>query len=67
MFDRQKPNEIVAARLGSPLAIGVGKDEFFIASDATPFIDHTSEAIYLEDEELAEDFDMPIEEIRSEL
>lgn len=53
VFDRQKPNEIVAARLGSPLAIGVGKDEFFVASDASPFIEYTSNAIYLEDEEMA--------------
>jgi glucosamine--fructose-6-phosphate aminotransferase (isomerizing) len=53
VFDKQKPDEIVAARLGSPLAIGVGKDELFIASDATPFIEYTSNAIYLEDEEMA--------------
>lgn len=53
VFDKQKPDEIVVARLGSPLAIGVGKDEFFIASDASPFIEYTSNAIYLEDEEMA--------------
>jgi len=53
VFDKEKPNEIVAARLGSPLAIGVGKDEFFVASDASPFIEYTSNAIYLEDEEMA--------------
>lgn len=53
VFDKERPNEIVAARLGSPLAIGVGKDEFFIASDASPFIEYTSNAIYLEDEEMA--------------
>ncbi|WP_428223699.1 glutamine--fructose-6-phosphate transaminase (isomerizing) [Flavobacterium sp.] len=53
VFDKKKPNEIVVARLGSPLAIGIGKDEFFIASDASPFIEYTSNAIYLEDEELA--------------
>ncbi len=53
VFDRENPNEIVVARLGSPLAIGVGKDEFFIASDASPFIEYTSNAIYLEDEEMA--------------
>lgn len=53
VFDKNKPNEIVAARLGSPLAIGVGKDEFFVASDASPFIEYTSNAIYLEDEEMA--------------
>jgi glucosamine--fructose-6-phosphate aminotransferase (isomerizing) len=53
VFDKKKPNEIVVARLGSPLAIGVGEDEFFIASDASPFIEYTSNAIYLEDEEMA--------------
>ncbi|MBE98820.1 glutamine--fructose-6-phosphate transaminase (isomerizing) [Flavobacterium coralii] len=53
VFDRERPNEIVAARLGSPLAIGIGKDEFFVASDASPFIEYTSNAIYLEDEEMA--------------
>lgn len=53
VFDRKKPNEIVVARLGSPLAIGVGENEFFIASDASPFIEFTKEAIYLEDGEMA--------------
>lgn len=55
VFDIKKPNEIVVARLGSPIAIGIGKDnnEFFIASDASPFIEYTKEAIYLEDEEMA--------------
>jgi glutamine---fructose-6-phosphate transaminase (isomerizing) len=53
VFDVEKPDEIVAARLGSPLAIGVGENEFFIASDASPFIEYTSNAIYLEDEEMA--------------
>ena len=53
VFDREKPDEIIVARLGSPIAIGVGDDEFFIASDASPFIEYTSNAIYLEDEEMA--------------
>jgi glucosamine--fructose-6-phosphate aminotransferase (isomerizing) len=53
VIDVEKPDEIVVARLGSPLAIGIGEDEFFIASDATPFIEYTSNAIYLEDEEMA--------------
>jgi glucosamine--fructose-6-phosphate aminotransferase (isomerizing) len=53
VYDRKKPNEIVVARLGSPLAIGVGEGEFFIASDASPFLEYTSNAIYLEDEEMA--------------
>ncbi|RZK16688.1 MAG: glutamine--fructose-6-phosphate transaminase (isomerizing), partial [Flavobacterium sp.] len=53
VFDIKKPNEIIVARLGSPLAIGVGENEYFIASDASPFIEYTSNAIYLEDEEIA--------------
>ena len=53
VFDKKNPDEIIVARLGSPLAIGVGNDEFFIASDASPFIEYTSNAIYLEDEEMA--------------
>ncbi|MFC5047950.1 glutamine--fructose-6-phosphate transaminase (isomerizing) [Aquimarina hainanensis] len=53
VFDKKKPNEIVVARLGSPLAIGVGEGEFFIASDASPFIEYTNNAIYLEDGEMA--------------
>ncbi|MFN7044657.1 MAG: glutamine--fructose-6-phosphate transaminase (isomerizing) [Flavobacterium sp.] len=53
VFDIENPDEIIVARLGSPLAIGIGEDEFFIASDATPFIEYTSNAIYLEDEEMA--------------
>ena len=53
VFDKNKPNEIIVARLGSPLAIGIGDDEFFIASDASPFIEYTKNAIYLEDEEMA--------------
>lgn len=53
VFDKTKPEEIVVARLGSPLAVGVGEDEFFIASDASPFLEYTKNAIYLEDEEMA--------------
>jgi glutamine---fructose-6-phosphate transaminase (isomerizing) len=53
VFDRSNPDHLVTARMGSPLAIGVGEDEFFIASDASPFIEYTSNAIYLEDGEMA--------------
>ena len=55
VFDKTKPNELVIARLGSPIAIGIGKEnsEFFIASDATPFVEYTKDAIYLEDGEMA--------------
>lgn len=53
VFDKNKPDEIVVARLGSPLAIGIGEEEFFIASDASPFLEYTKNAIYLEDQEMA--------------
>ncbi|MBT8284910.1 MAG: glutamine--fructose-6-phosphate transaminase (isomerizing) [Flavobacteriaceae bacterium] len=53
VFDKAKPDEIVVAKLGSPLAIGIGENEFFIASDASPFIEYTNNAVYLEDEEMA--------------
>jgi glutamine---fructose-6-phosphate transaminase (isomerizing) len=53
VFDKKNPNEIVVARLGSPLAIGIGEGEYFIASDASPFIEYTSNAVYLEDGEIA--------------
>jgi glucosamine--fructose-6-phosphate aminotransferase (isomerizing) len=53
LIDIKKPDEIVVAKLGSPLAIGIGEDEFFVASDASPFIEYTNNAIYLEDEEMA--------------
>ncbi|MEX0272936.1 MAG: glutamine--fructose-6-phosphate aminotransferase, partial [Flavobacteriaceae bacterium] len=53
VFDRIKPDEIVVARLRSPLAIGIVEDEFFIASDADPYIECTNNSVYLEDEEMA--------------
>lgn len=53
VMDIKRPNEIIAARLGSPLAIGIGEGEYFVASDASPFIEYTNNAIYLEDEEMA--------------
>ncbi len=53
VFDRKKPNELVVARLGSPLAIGLGKDSFYIGSDATPFLEYTRDVVYLEDNEMA--------------
>ena len=53
VFDSERPNEVIVAKLGSPLAIGIGKDEYFIASDASPFIEYTNRTIYLEDNEMA--------------
>lgn len=53
VIDKANPNEIVVARLGSPLTIGLGENEYFIASDASPFIEYTKEAVYLDDGEMA--------------
>lgn len=53
VFDTKRQNEMVVAKLGSPLAIGVSANEFFVASDASPFIEFTNKAIYLEDHQMA--------------
>lgn len=46
-----EPNKIIAARMGSPLVLGVGEKEYFLASDASPIIEHTRNVIYLDDDE----------------
>lgn len=55
VMDRRDPNTIVAARKGSPLVIGVTKDnsEFFIASDATPIAEYTKDVVYMDDKQIA--------------
>ena len=53
VIDIKKPDEIVVAKLGSPLCIGIGKDEYFVGSDVTPFLDHTKKVVYLKDGEMA--------------
>ena len=53
ILSKENPNELIAAKKGSPLVIGIGIDEFFIASDATPIIEYTKNVVYLEDEEIA--------------
>jgi len=50
---KEDPNTLIAARKGSPLVIGVGKDEYFLASDATPIVEYTNEVVYLNDYEIA--------------
>lgn len=52
IISKENPNKIVAARKGSPMVLGVGKGEFFIASDATPIVEYTNEVVYLNDEEI---------------
>jgi glucosamine--fructose-6-phosphate aminotransferase (isomerizing) len=51
--DKDDPDLLIAARKGSPLVIGVGNDEYFLASDATPIIEYTNEVVYLKDYEIA--------------
>ncbi len=53
VIDTQDPNKLVAARKASPLVIGIGDDDFYIASDATPIIEYTKRVVYLNDEEIA--------------
>ena len=53
VLDQDKPEELCAARKGSPLVIGIGNGEYFVASDASPIIEYTDKVIYLEDNEVA--------------
>lgn len=53
VIDKESPDRLVAARKGSPLVIGIGDDEFFMASDGTPIVEHTKKVIYLDDEQIA--------------
>ena len=53
VIDRQNPNQIIAARQSSPLVIGIGEGEYFLASDATPIIEYTNKVVYLDDGDIA--------------
>ena len=53
IISEDHPDMLIAARKGSPLVIGLGKNEFFLASDATPIVEYTNEVVYLNDEEMA--------------
>ena len=53
LIDQDDPETIIAARKGSPLVIGIGKDEHFLASDASPIIEYTKEVVYVNDYEIA--------------
>ena len=52
VLDKRHPDTLVAARKGSPLVVGIGEDEYFLASDATPIVEYTDKVIYIEDEEV---------------
>ena len=53
LVSQETPNQLLAARKSSPLVIGIGKDEYFLASDATPIIEYTNSVVYLNDGEIA--------------
>ena len=53
IMSQDDPGKLIAARKGSPLVIGLGKGEYYVASDATPIIEFTNEVVYLNDEEIA--------------
>lgn len=53
VIEKDHPDTIIAARQSSPLVIGIGDDETFLASDATPFVEYTKDVVYLKDEEIA--------------
>lgn len=70
IIDKENPNQLIAARKASPLVIGIGDGEFFIASDATPIVEHTQKVVYLNDEEIAtvtRDGDLILKTISNEL
>ena len=52
ILDKTHPDTLIAARKGSPLVVGIGEDEYFLASDATPIVEYTDQVIYIEDEEV---------------
>ena len=53
IIDKDNPDVMIAARKGSPLIVGIGKDEFFIGSDATPIVEYTDRVVYLEEGQIA--------------
>ncbi|MFW6020051.1 MAG: glutamine--fructose-6-phosphate transaminase (isomerizing) [Bacteroidales bacterium] len=53
LISGDEPDTLIAARKGSPLVVGVGKGDFYLASDATPIVEHTKDVVYLKDEEIA--------------
>lgn len=52
ILDKEHPDTLIAARKGSPLVVGLGEGEYFLASDATPIVEYTDQVIYIEDEEV---------------
>ena len=54
VIDKRDPNQIIAARKQSPLVVGIGEDEFFLGSDASPIVEYTDQVVYLEDGNIAQ-------------
>lgn len=53
ILDRNEPNQLIAARKSSPLVVGIGEEEFFLGSDASPLIEYTDQVVYLDDNDIA--------------
>jgi len=70
VMDKNEPDKLVAARQSSPLVVGIGEDEFYLASDGTPIVEYTKKVIYLKDEEIVtvkRNGDISIKSISNEL
>ena len=70
VFDRDDPDTLIGARKSSPLVLGIGKNEYFLASDATPIIKYTNRVVYLNDEEIVtikRNGDFTVKNIHNEL
>ncbi len=70
VLDKNEPDKLVAARQSSPLVVGIGEDEFYLASDGTPIVEYTKKVIYLKDEEIVtvkRNGDISIKSINNEL
>ncbi len=69
VMDKNEPDKIVGARKGSPLVVGIGENEFFMASDASPIVEYTKKVVYLNDEEIVcitRDGDVNIRTVQNE-
>lgn len=68
ILDKSAPNQLIAARKGSPMVLGIGDNEFFIASDATPIIEYTKKVVYINDYEIVaiKDGELSIKNIDAE-
>jgi glucosamine--fructose-6-phosphate aminotransferase (isomerizing) len=70
VLSQKEPNKIVAARKGSPLVVGIGEKEFFLASDASPIVEYTKNVVYIKEEEIVSmslDGELSLKTIRNEV